>query len=248
VKLPERPYLRSVAMKPDTARDPLQYPFCIPAVRKLETLHLHQDVTFLVGENGTGKSTLLEGIAIAWGFNAEGGSRNFHFSTRASHSELYRHLRLVRSHKRPRDGYFLRAESFFNVATHIEELDKEPGGDRIINGYGGQSLHEQSHGESFFALTHTRLRGNGFYILDEPEAALSPMRQLQLLGRLHELVRLQSQFLIATHSPILLAYPHARILVLDDNGYAETDYRDTEHFRITRRFFDNPEGTLEEYL
>jgi predicted ATPase len=248
VKLSERPYLRSVALKPDATRDSMRYPFCIPAVRKLETLNLHRDVTFLAGENGTGKSTLLEAIAIAWGFNAEGGSRNFHFSTRSSHSELYQHLRLVKSHKRPRDGYFLRAESFFNVATHIEELDKEPGGPKIIDGYGSHSLHEQSHGESFFALMHKRMRGNGLYILDEPEAALSPMRQLQMLSRLHELVRLQSQFVIATHSPILLAYPQARILVLDENGYAETSYRETEHFRITRRFFDNPEGTLAQYL
>lgn len=249
MNLAERPYLRAVTLKPDTDRDPLAYPFCIPAVRKLETLQLHRDVTFLVGENGTGKSTLLEGISIAWGFNAEGGSRNFHFSTRASHSELHRHLRLVRSHKRPRDGYFLRAESFFNVATHIEELDKEPGGGALlIDAYGGQSLHEQSHGESFFALMHERFRGNGLYILDEPEAALSPMRQLQLLSRLHELVKMKSQFVIATHSPILLAYPHARILMLGDHGYAETPYRETEHFRVTRRFFDNPEQTLAQYL
>lgn len=248
MKLAPRPYLRAVTLKPDAARSHTEYPFCIPAVRKLETLQLHRDVTFLVGENGTGKSTLLEAIAIAWGFNAEGGSRNFHFSTRASHSELYRHLRLVRSFKRPRDGYFLRAESFFNVATHIDELDKEGGGPRIIEGYGGQSLHEQSHGESFFALMHERFHGNGLYILDEPEAALSPMRQLQLLRRMHQLVKLESQFVIATHSPMLLAYPNARILMLDDQGFRETTYRDTEHFRVTRRFFDNPEQTLAWYL
>ena len=248
MKLAPRPYLRAVSLKPDPERNAREYPFHIPAVRKLDTLNLHRDVTFLVGENGTGKSTLLEAIAIAWGFNAEGGSRNFHFSTRASHSDLYRHLRLVRSHKRPRDGYFLRAESFFNVATQIEELDREGGGPKIIDSYGGRSLHEQSHGESFFALMHGRFRGNGLYVLDEPEAALSPMRQLQLLRRMDELVKLESQFLIATHSPMLLAYPSARILLLDDAGFREVAYRDTEHYKTTRRFFDAPEQTLRRYL
>jgi predicted ATPase len=152
VKLAPRPYLRAVGLKSDAARDPLQYPYCIPAVRKLETLNLHRDVTFLVGENGTGKSTLLEAIAIAWGFNAEGGSRNFHFSTHACNSELHRHLRLVRSFKRPRDGYFVRAESLFNVATQIEELDKEGGGPKIIDGYGGRSLRR------FFDATEVTLQ------------------------------------------------------------------------------------------
>src|SRR5262249_7885547 len=155
------------------------------------------------GENGAGKSTLLEAIAIGMGLNPEGGSRNFKFATRESHSNLSKFLRLSRSVRRVRDSYFLRAESYFNVATEIEALDREPdSGARIIEAYGGKSLHEQSHGESFFSLFMNRLRGNGLYFFDEPEAALSPNRQLSFLSRLHDLVRQGSQFLIATHSPI----------------------------------------------
>jgi predicted ATPase len=183
-----------------------EYPFRIPAIRHLDELHFEQPVTFFIGENGAGKSTLLEAIAVGSGLNPEGGSRNFNFSTRASHAALRDHLRLVRSPRRVRDRYFLRAESYFNVAINIEELDREPfGGPPITASYGGKSLHEQSHGESFFALFMNRLRGEGLYIFDEPEAALSPTRQLAFLSRLHELVGKGSQFLIATHSPILMA-------------------------------------------
>lgn len=182
-----------------------RYPFNLPAVRHLDVLPFHPKVTFLVGENGAGKSTLIEALAVAWGFNAEGGSKNFNFTTRTSHSELHQFVRPVRSVRRARDGFFLRAESYFNVGTQIEELDKEPGGPPIIDSFGGVSLHEQSHGESFFALLDNRLGGDGLYIFDEPEAALSPNRQLSFLARLHELVRKRSQFIIATHSPIILA-------------------------------------------
>ena len=186
------------------------YPFNLPAVRTLETLPLHRAVTFIVGENGSGKSTLLEALAVAAGFNAEGGSRNFNFHTRASHSELHRYLRLARSQKRPRTGFFLRAESYFNVATEIERLDAiDPG---LLQAYGGKSLHEQSHGESFIALMKNRFTGHGLYFLDEPEAALSPTRQMAALVRIHDLVREGAQFIIATHSPILMAYPDATIL------------------------------------
>jgi len=152
---------------------------------------------------------------------------------------------MVRSYLRPGDGYFLRAESFFNVATEIERLDSEgSSGDPIIEAYGGRSLHEQSHGESFLALMDHRFRGQGLYILDEPEAALSPHRQLDILRRMRELVLQESQFIIATPSPILLAYPNAKILLLDQNGYKPVRYEDTEHYQLTRRFLNDPEEAL----
>ena len=243
--LPPRPYLREISLKRDKISDPARYPFCIPAIRCLEKIEFAADVTFLVGENGTGKSTLLEAMAVALGFNAEGGSKNFRFETRASHSGLHACLGLVRSWRRPRDGYFLRAESFYNVATEIERLDEEPaGGPPVRDSYGGLSLHDQSHGESFLALMLHRFRGQGLYILDEPEAALSPKRQFLMLRRMRQLVQLESQFVAATHSPILLAYPNARILLLDERGYRPVAYRDTEHFQLTRRFLDDPDEML----
>ena len=238
-----KPYLREISLKREKIPDLTKYPYTIPAVRHLDVLRFDPDVTFLVGENGTGKSTLLEAVSVAVGCNVEGGTRNFNFSTRVSHSELYACLRLVRSYLRPRDGYFLRAESFFNVATEIERLDSEGGGP-IIGAYGGRSLHEQSHGESFLALMSHRFRGQGLYILDEPEAALSPNRQLFILRRMRELVLQESQFIIATHSPILLAYPNAKILLLDQSGYRSVRYEDTEHYQITRRFLNDPERAL----
>jgi predicted ATPase len=222
------------------------FPFNIPAIGGLETLEFERPVTFFVGENGAGKSTLLEAIAIGMGLNPEGGSRNFKFATRDSHSNLSKFLRLSRSARRVRDSYFLRAESYFNVASEIEALDREPGfGPPIINSYGGKSLHEQSHGESFFSLFMNRLRGNGLYFFDEPEAALSPNRQLAFLSRLHDLVKTGSQFLIATHSPILMAYPNASIHLLGDGPPLRIEYRDTEHYGVTRTFLNDTEGMLD---
>ena len=214
-----------------------RYPFSLPAIRTFESIELHPRMTFLVGENGSGKSTLLEALAVSLGFNPEGGSRNFNFSTRASHSELHEYLRIAKGIRRPRDGFFLRAESWFNLGTEIEHLDAEPApGPPIINSYGGRSLHEQSHGESFMALLKKRFRGNGLYLLDEPEAALSPTRQIEALQRFHELVQQGSQFVIATHSPILMAYPDALILQCTPSGIGPVRYEDTEHFRVTRDF------------
>jgi predicted ATPase len=242
----ERPYLRGVSLRREAVPSYDAYPFNIPAVHQLRSIEFHRDVTFIVGENGCGKSTLLEAIATAWGFNPEGGTVNFRFSTRASHSELHARLRLVKSTRRPRDGFFLRAESFFNVATDIERMDAEPSSaPPVIHSYGGRSLHEQSHGESFLALMLHRFGGNGLYILDEPEAALSPARQLAVLRRIHQLVQDDSQFIIATHSPILMAYPGAKILLLDATGFNEVRYEDTEHYAVTREFLENPGHMLE---
>lgn len=224
-----------------------RYPFNIPAVRGLETLTLHPKVTFLVGENGSGKSTLVEAIAVALGLNPEGGSRNFRFATRASHSELHQFLVLRRGVRRARDSFFLRAESFFNLATEIESLDA--GGatkdnPAIIDAYGGASLHEQSHGESFFSLLVNRFSGQGLYLLDEPEAALSPVRQMSFLARLHQLVAVGSQFLIATHSPIIMAYPDAWIYSIGQREIQRVAYKETEHYRVTRDFLLRPDQML----
>ncbi|MEQ9886926.1 AAA family ATPase [Pectobacterium zantedeschiae] len=237
----DKPYLQRVYFHPKKIRDPQHYPLSIPAIRDLEKIRFHPDVTFFVGENGSGKSTLLEAVAIAMGFNPEGGSRNFNFSTRDSHSNLSSYLRIVKGIMRPRTGYFLRAESFFNVATEIENID--PG--LIQLAYGGVSLHQQSHGESFMALLNHRFGPNGFYLLDEPEAALSPTRQLTALARIHQLVNSGCQFIIATHSPIILAYPNAVIYHFGEEGIQQVAWQETEHYQITRQFLNNPQGMMD---
>ena len=218
-----------------------EYIRTLPAVKHLDKLDL-SDVTFIVGENGTGKSTLIEAIAVRCGFNAEGGSKNFDFSTRKSHSMLAQFISVDRTLKRPRDGYFLRAESFYNVATEIENLDAQPAASpKLITGYGGRSLHEMSHGESFFALMTNRFFGNGLYILDEPEAAQSASRVMAMLPLMHDLIERDSQIIISTHSPILLAYPGAKIYELSEDGICETSYRETGTFRTMKQFLDQPE-------
>ncbi len=240
-------FIIDVKLKRDKVEDFSEYPFCLPAIKQLHSVALHPAVTFFVGENGSGKSTLLEAIAVAAGFNPEGGSKNFGFNTRDSHSVLDQYLRLSRGIKKPKDGFFLRAESFFNVATEIENLDEEdiyPAGPKIISYYGDRPLHEQSHGESFMALLLNRFSGSSLYILDEPEAALSPSRQLSMLARMDELVKQGCQFIVATHSPIIMAYPEAIIYVLEDSGLEHTAYEDTEHVQITRQFMNNRAGML----
>lgn len=246
-------YLLAVSLQREAVPSFDAYPFCLPAVRHLAKLEFHPRVTFIIGENGSGKSTLLEAIAVSLGLNAEGGSRSFHFSTRPSHSCLHEHLQLHRGIRRPRDVYFLRAESFFNVATDIEASDNHPDNSTcpeppIISYYGGRSLHEQSHGESFWSLLSNRLGGHGLYLLDEPEAALSPMRQLAMLSRIHQLVQQNSQLIISTHSPILLAYPHATIWHLQEHGLAKVAYTDTDHYRITKAFLTRHDTMLAELL
>ncbi|MBQ4050555.1 MAG: AAA family ATPase [Oscillospiraceae bacterium] len=237
---PER-FIRAVRLN---SREGLGYAADIPVIRHLSRLEFSENVTFLVGENGSGKSTLLEGIAVAAGFNPEGGTLNFSFSTNDTHSGLYRALTLERGIRRPKDGYFLRAESFYNAATYLENVDDVPWLPSVFESYGGKSLHAQSHGESFMALCLNRFGGKGLYLLDEPEAALSPQNQLALLSRIHSLAADGSQFIIATHSPILMACPDAVIYVIDEDGIRETPYRETAHVQLTRSFLENPERML----
>jgi len=241
-----RPFLLGCRWKPEPGGRS-GFPFSLSAVRDLESLKLDREVTFLVGENGSGKSTLLEALAVSAGFNAEGGSRNFNFASRASHSELHRHIRLVRGHRRPRTGFFLRAESFYNVATEIERLDRiDAASPALTDAYGGGTLHERSHGEAFLQLLRHRFGPEGLYFLDEPESALSPQRQLSALVRMRDLVAAGSQFIVATHSPILMAYPGSRIYLCGDEGLSEISYEETEHVRITRRFLRDPRRALEQ--
>src|SRR3954463_925344 len=217
----DRQFIVEVRLRRDEVPSFDEYPFSLPAIRTLDELALHPSVTFFVGENGSGKSTLLEAVAVASGFNPEGGSRNFAFSTRESHSNLDKFLRLSRGIRKPKTGWFLRAESFYNVASEMDRRDEEPSFDPPIKTfYGGVSLHKQSHGESFMALLVHRFSASGLYLLDEPEAALSPSRQLAALARVHDLVQGGAQFIIATHSPILMSYPRARILAFNHDGIA----------------------------
>lgn len=220
----------------------------LPAVKNLaasEGLSFNSDITFIVGENGSGKSTLLEAIAVAAGFNPEGGSKNFSFGTYDSHSELSEYITISKG-AYPKDGFFLRAESLYNAASYIDELEELPGSGSIIEGYGGVSLHEQSHGESFLAVIKNRFFGNGLYILDEPEAALSPTGIMSLMVIIHDLLDKNSQFIISTHSPILITYPNALIYELDDDKIRPVTYRETGHYAITKRFLDDPEKMLEQ--
>lgn len=239
-------YLRSVGLLRDMVPSFDRYPFNLSAIRQLDKLDFHPKVTYIVGENGMGKSTLMEGVAIALGFNPEGGTINFSFSTAETHSELHEYLRPVRGVKRPRDGFFFRAESYYNLASNIDEMDREPGWPKLIDSYGGKSLHEQSHGESFFAAFLNRFGGNGLYIMDEPEAALSPLRQMAMLSRIHELVLRRSQFIIATHSPILMAYPDSYVYNLCADGIELTTMEETEHYIVMKQFLNNKESMIRE--
>ena len=232
-----KPYLRSISLKRDAVASFAEYPFDIPAISSLETIEFHPDVTFFVGENGSGKSTLIEAIALALGFSPEGGTKNVRLETSQTTSTLHEYLKIVKSFASPKDNYFLRAESFFNVATYMDSTG-------VLKAFDNKPIHARSHGEAFLAVLTQKLRGNGLYVFDEPEAALSPTRQLAALSSIHQLVKNGSQFIIATHSPILLAYPNARILKLDEQGSKEVDYEDTDHYAVTKDFLNNRERML----
>lgn len=238
MSLDEKPYLREIILKRESIDSFEEYPFSIPVIKQFKNLEFHPDVTFFVGENGSGKSTLLEAIAVSQKFNPEGGNWNTQFNTSQTHSELHRYLKPIKSYKKPKDGYFLRAESFYNLATYMDSTG-------YLRGYGDISLHQQSHGESFMATLTNKLAGNGLYIMDEPEAALSPARQLAAIAAIHQLVLKKSQFIITTHSPILLAYPRARIYQFSESGIEEINYEDTEHYTVTKDFLNRHEMMME---
>lgn len=235
-------YIRCVKLNREKIPSFSKYPFSLPAIRSLSELDLHPKVTFIVGENGTGKSTILEAIAVGYGFNPEGGTKNFNFASNNTHSGLYEYIKLIKGAKAPMDGFFLRAESFYNLATNIDQLEIEKPG--LLTSYGGYSLHKQSHGESFFSVFMNRFRGKGLYILDEPEAALSPSRQMSMITRIHELVEQGSQFIIATHSPIIMAYPDSILYEIKDS-IREIRYEETEHYQVMKSFLNNTQKMLD---
>ncbi len=244
------PLLDMVKTKFADTTDFTQFPFSIPLIKNLQDIHFPQKVTFFVGENGSGKSTLLEALAYIAGFGPEGGSKNIHFKT--AQEEIYTATQRLADcmtlswRMKPFNGYFFRAESFYNIANHLDYLAREGGdGPRAYDSYGGKSLHQQSHGESFLSFFTHRMGADGFYILDEPEAALSPQRQLTLLTIMHDLCKSSNtQFIIATHSPLLLAYPKATIYSCDANILKTIKYTQTQHYQITKRFLDNPDHYL----
>lgn len=236
-----KPYLKSISIrKPEVGGH--RFPFTVPAIRAIDELEFHPDVTFFIGENGSGKSTMLEAIASVMDFGAQGGTQNMSMRDRGQ-SGLEKYLRPKRSFQRPRDKYFLRAESFYNVAEYLEQMAEDPDARtsraQAFARYGGKSLHERSHGEAFLSAFVDGFSGKGLYVLDEPEAALSPARQLSALVRINDLVKDDSQFIIATHSPIIMSYPRARIYLFDDTGCRQVAYEETEHYRVTRDFLNN---------
>jgi len=239
-------FLKKITLLRDDIHSFSQYPFSIPSIKSFDELNLRSNVTFFVGENGSGKSTLLEAIADKCDFNTAGGGRNNNYEVFASESQLGNYIRLSWLPKIS-NGFFLRAESFYNFATYLDELE-DPENEKY-DSYGGQSLHHQSHGESFLSLFLNRFNETAIYLLDEPEAALSPARQLSFLKIIHDLVENEnSQFIIPTHSPILLGYPNADILSFDHGEISSIDYENTDHYQITKYFLQNREKFLSDLL
>ena len=243
--------LKKITLLRERVSNWADYPFCVPVIRNLEELTFKSRISFFAGENGTGKSTLLEAIAAHYGVGHEGGNRNFsNDSTDSNHSAdpLVRALRLSFD-KRTGAGFFLRAESWFNAVSHMDELDKEPAHAPPISAYyGGRSLHTRSHGETFFTVLDLKFRRNGLFLLDEPEAALSPQRQLSFLVLIHDVLGKckDAQFIVSTHSPMLLGYPDAQIFSFDGDRIAEISYEETAPLQIVRHFLNHREGFLRE--
>lgn len=239
-----KPYLRSVEILWDKIENKEVFPFSLPSIKSINSIEFTTPVTYIIGENGAGKSTLIEAIAVSMGLNPEGGTQNSRFSTEDTNSTLHKYLRTVKGTHRPKQWYFLRAESFYNVATYMQNVGGAP-----MASYGLESLHKVSHGESFMALLQNKLHGTrGFYIFDEPEAALSPNRQLTALAEIDRLVRQGSQLIITTHSPILMAYPNSTIYELTPEGSNKVSYEETEHYRITKDFLLRKDSMLNELL
>ena len=224
-------FINEIKLERNLIKDFNEYPFNIDFVKNLDKLIIDSPVTFIIGENGTGKSTFIEALAVSIGLNPEGGTQNFMFSTKETHSELYEYLKINHFQRKCKTKFFLRAESFYNVITEIDNLR--------VSGYGNKSLHLYSHGESFIQLVQNRFTEDGLYILDEPEAALSPSRQMTLLYLINQLVKEGSQFIIATHSPILISYRNGKILDLDKN-FKEVKYEDTEIYQTYKMYLDRP--------
>lgn len=239
--LAAKPYLQEIILDHKSIESLNAYPYNIPAIKSLSSLKFHPDVTFIVGENGAGKSTLIEAIAYCLGFSAEGGTKSVQIETHNNLSPLHRSLKIIKSYKKPDDHFFLRAESFYNLATYMDNTG-------YLKQYGVSSLHNCSHGESFMAVLTNKLKGNGLYIFDEPEAALSPARQLAAITAIHNLVLKNSQFIIATHSPLLLSYPGATIFELNESGIEQIQYKNTQHFQLSKYFLNNYDVMLKELL
>lgn len=231
--------IKKIYLDREKIEDFEKYPFNIEIVKNFKELNLNSPVTFFVGENGVGKSTFIEAIASVLGLNAEGGTENFQFKTKNTTSILSTYLHVL-TYNKPKTKFFLRAESFYNFSSEVQRLVEEDGFYSLYDSYGG-NLHEASHGESFIKLVKNRFTDHGLYILDEPEAALSPQRQMSLLIMIDELVKQGSQFIIATHSPILISYRNGKILDLNNN-FKEVNYKDTDIYTIYKMYLDNPEG------
>ena len=236
-------FIDGVKYEQDDVKNKNIYPFNISSIESLDKLKFSKPVTFLIGENGAGKSTFIEALAIRLRLNPEGGSQNIVFKTTDSHSNLSDYLTVYSSGNLPKTKYFLRAESFYNVAAEVQRLVEEDKFIGLYNAYGGNLL-KYSHGESFIKLVKNRFEPNGLYILDEPEAALSPLRQMTLLCLINDLVKEGSQFIISTHSPILLSYKNAEIFNLDDD-FNKINYKDTDIYKTYKMFLEDPDSMQE---